>query len=208
MAEKQFSRTMLIGVAGASGSGKSFFSNLLKSQLKNYHTIILSQDDYYKDRSHIPVPQRSLMNYDHPDAIDFDLLVEQLAALKNGHAIEHPLYDFRVHNRKKETKTSGPADIVIMDGILIYVPEECRALFDIKVFVDTPPDICLVRRLRRDVEERGRTMESVLQQYMDTVRPMFERFVAPTAHFTDFVVAGIGDMMQDVNRVQKTIRSG
>ncbi len=196
---------MLVGVAGASGSGKSFFSNVLKLQLKNYNTVILSQDDYYKDRSHIAVQQRSFMNYDHPDAIDFDLLVEQLSVLKNGRAVEHPLYDFRVHNRKKETKTSGPADIVIMDGILIYVPETCRALFDIKIFVDTPPDICLVRRLRRDVEERGRTMESVLEQYMDTVRPMFEKFVAPTAQFADIVVAGVGDMQADVRRVQNAI---
>lgn len=205
MPEKQLSRTILIGVAGASGSGKSFFSNVLKAHLKNYQTIILSQDDYYKDRSHIALQRRSFMNYDHPEAIDFKLIVEQLSALKNGHTIEHPLYDFRVHNRKKETKTSGPADIVIMDGILVYVPQECRALFDVKVFVDTPADICLVRRLRRDVEERGRTMESVLQQYMDTVRPMFEEFVAPTIQFADFVVAGIGDMLEDVTRVRNAI---
>ncbi len=167
----------------------------------------MSQDDYYRDHSHISIMQRTRMNYDHPDAIDFDLLVEQLSTLKSGRAIQHPLYDFAVHNRKKETRSAGPVDVVIVDGILIYVPQKCRDLFDFKVFVDTPPDICLVRRLRRDVQERGRTMESVLQQYLNTVRPMFEKYVAPTSRFADFVVEGVGDMLDDVERVQEAILS-
>lgn len=207
MTEKLHQRTILVGVAGASGSGKSFFSHLLQSKLNDCRTLILSQDDYYKDHSHIPIAQRTRMNYDHPDAIDFDLLVEQLAALKAGKAIQHPLYDFTVHNRKSETRSAGPADVVIMDGILIYVPQKCRDLFDFKVFVDTPPDICLVRRLRRDVEERGRTMESVLQQYLNTVRPMYKKYVAPTRGFADFIVRGVGDMQDDVARVRNAILS-
>ena len=206
MVKNQLQRTLLVGVAGASGSGKSFFSNILKSRLKDYRTLILSQDDYYKDRSSMDIKKRSQLNFDHPEAIDFNLLVSQLSDLKLGKAVEQPLYDFHIHNRKNETRPCGPTDIVIVDGILVYVQDESRDLFDYKIFVDTPPDICLVRRLQRDVKERGRTMESVLQQYLETVRPMFEKFVAPTNRYADKVVAGIGDMLDDVTEVERTIR--
>lgn len=207
MSDNGIQRTILVGVAGASGSGKSFFSNILKSQLGDLQTLILSQDDYYKARSSLSLAQRAKLNFDHPDAIDFDLLVQQLSKLKSGSAVEHPLYDFCTHDRKDETRTCGPADVVFVDGILVYVPKPCRDLFDYKIFVDTPADICLVRRLRRDVEERGRTMDSVLEQYMQTVRPMFEKFVAPTSDYADLVVAGMGDMLNEVGLVEKKIRS-
>jgi len=204
MMNDKIQRTLLVGVAGASGSGKSFFANLLKAQLPG-RVLILSQDDYYTDRSSIPFSRRSLLNYDHPDAIDFTLFVQQLEALKAGKAIEQPLYDFRTHNRRPETRACGPADIIIVDGILIYVPPKCRDIFDIKIFIDTPADICLARRLRRDVDERGRTMDSVLQQYLETVRPMFLEHVAPTMQHADLIVAGMGDMLADVNKVQKEV---
>ena len=206
MVETLPQRTILIGVAGASGSGKSFFSNVLESRLNEFRTLILSQDDYYKARSSLSLAQRSKLNFDHPDAIDFDLLVQQLFELKSGKAVEHPLYDFCIHDRKKDTRTCGPVDVVIVDGILVYVLEACRSLFDYKVLVNTPPDICLVRRLRRDVEERGRNMESVLEQYLETVRPMFENFVAPTCQYADQIVAGVGDMLDDVAHVEAKIR--
>ncbi len=195
-----FSTTTLIGVAGASGSGKSFFASALQHRL-NCSSAILSQDDYYQDRSDITIKEREVINYDHPDSLDFDLLVEQLQTLKTGAAIDHPLYDFSVHNRKKETARLQPAEVIIVDGILLYAVKECRELFDIKVFVDTPLDLCFVRRLQRDVKERGRSVDSVIAQYLDTVRPMFLQFVQPTIRLADIVVQGVGDMADDIERV-------
>ncbi len=198
------SHPMLIGVAGASGSGKSFFAHALARQIDG-SSLILSQDDYYKDRSDIPLAARENMNYDHPDSLDFDVMVNDLKSLRRGDAIEHPLYDFSVHNRKRETAHVEPTPVVIVDGILLYAVEPCRALFDIKVFVDTPIDLCFVRRLQRDIKERGRSVDSVVSQYLGTVRPMFMQFVQPTMRFADIVVEGVGDMQADVNRVKQKI---
>ena len=186
--------TFILGVAGASGSGKSFFADRIYSSLRSRNVIILSQDYYYKDLSSIPPKQRALYNFDHPDAIDFDLLIEHIKLLKKHQSIQHPIYDFTVHNRKKESVTAGPADIVIIDGILIYALPKIRDLFDFKVYIETPPDICFIRRLQRDTLERGRTMESVISQYLETVRPMYERFVLPTKNYSDLVTRGEGDM--------------
>jgi len=191
---------VIVGVAGASGSGKSFFSHKLQQRLI-HSSLLLSQDDYYKDRSDISLREREAINYDHPNALDFELLIDHLKILKMGGVIEHPLYDFAVHNRKKETKKAGPARAVIVDGILLYAVQECRKMFDIRVYVDTPLDICFIRRLQRDVKERGRSVESVVNQYMQTVRPMFVEFVQPTREFADMVVKGLGDMHADIERV-------
>lgn len=190
----------LIGVAGASGSGKSYFANALRNSLE-CSSLILSQDDYYKDRSDISLKERELINYDHPDSLDFDLLVEHLQRLKKRQAIEHPLYDFSVHNRKKQRARIEPADVIIVDGILLYAVKKCRDLFDVKVFVDTPLDLCFVRRLQRDIQERGRSAESVISQYLATVRPMYLQFVQPTIYRADLVVAGVGAMSDDVQHV-------
>ncbi|MBN1558826.1 uridine kinase [candidate division KSB1 bacterium] len=200
MADINNSAAKLVGVAGASGSGKSHFARLLQRTLTP-SALILSLDDYYKDRSDIPFIERQTINYDHPDALDFDLFIQHLRALKSGCEIEQPLYDFSVHNRRDEKVKTGPAQVVIVDGILLYAVKNCRQLFDVRVYVDTPLDICFIRRLQRDIRERGRSVESVIQQYVQTVRPMFIEFVQPTLDYADVVVSGIGDMKNDVDCV-------
>jgi uridine kinase len=195
-------KTLLVGLSGASGSGKSYFAERLKTRLTGQSVIILSQDFYYKEQSHTPFQERQLVNYDHPDAVDFELLIDHLAGLKQGLEIEHPLYDFSQHNRCPETRSVGPAEIVIMDGILIYAVEACRRLFDYRIFVETPLDLCFIRRLRRDMRERGRSVDSVVEQYLKTVRPMFLEFVEPARQFADRVVNGDGDVSQDIEGVR------
>ena len=201
-------KTVLVGVAGASGSGKSFFCDKLRASVTNKSVIVLSQDYYYKDHSHIPLQQRHELNYDHPDAIDFKLLIEDLQALKQGRSITHPIYDFTVHNRKSNSAVvAGPAEVVIVDGILIYAVQECRAMFDYKVFIDTPLDLCLIRRMCRDIQERGRSIESVVQQYLKTVRPMLLENVIPTKHVADLVVEGVGTMQKGIHESIREINN-
>ncbi len=182
-------RTLLIGVAGPSGSGKSCFARALQARLGD-GAVILSQDDYYRDLAHLPLADRSLLNFDHPDAVDFEQLTLDLQELKKGKAVEHPLYDFSVHTRRAERQTIGPAETVIVEGILILAVEACRRLFDLSIYIDTSPDICFIRRLRRDMQERGRTVDSVVRQYLDTVRPMYLQFVAPSRRHADLVLSG------------------
>lgn len=196
---------MLIGVAGASGSGKTFFAGKLKEVFSPKSVCILSQDFYYKKNSHIPFAEREKINYDHPDAIDFDLLEDHLILLKNGRTIEHPVYDFRTHDRLEEKEAAGPADIIILDGILIFAVEKLLDLFDYKVFVDTPMDICFIRRLQRDRQERGRTTDSVINQYLKTVRPMLLKFVLPSISNADLVIKGEGDVMEKAKIVVENI---
>ena len=181
---------LIIGIAGPSGSGKSFISEHLLASLPAMRCLLLSQDDYYHDRSDLPLEKRQFINYDHPDAIEFSLLAGHLRELRHGRAIRHPVYDFSVHNRKAETREAGPADVVIVDGILLFCVAEMLPLFDLKIYVDTPLDICFIRRLQRDVLERGRTMASVIQQYCTTVRPMFIEFVQASRSRADLVLSG------------------
>jgi uridine kinase len=199
-ANKQ-SRTRIIGIAGASGSGKTFFAQKLLSSLST-SAAILSQDFYYRDQNHLSLEQRAEINYDHPDAIDFELMQEHLRQLKSGQPITHPLYDFTTHSRQKGSQTIAPAPIVLVDGILIYVVEGMRKLFDYKVYIDTPADVCFIRRLQRDVESRGRSVESVISQYLDSVRPMFLKYVQPSSQYADFITAGIGDMDEAVEHIK------
>jgi len=205
MSTKMKNSTFVIGIAGGSGSGKSFFAQRLFQRLSNRKPIILSQDYYYKDLSHLKSEERERVNYDHPDAIDFSLLIQHIKELKAHKPIEHPLYDFTVHNRKKETVKAGPADYVLLDGILIYAVKELRDIIDFKIFIDTPLDICFIRRLQRDTQERGRTVESVISQYLKTVRPMFIKHVRPTKTFADFIAVGEGSMEGAVRYVLKQI---
>ena len=194
----------IVGIAGASGSGKSFFAHALQNQLP-VSNFILSQDNYYKDRSDIPLLQRQSINYDHPDAIDFALLVQHLITLKSGRAIEQPHYDFSVHNRTTQKTHVKPTSVVLLDGILIYAVKACRDIIDYRVYVDTPLDICFIRRLQRDIRERGRSVQSVVEQYLGTVRPMFLQFVKPTMQHADLVAKGLGDMQSDVAFVIRKI---
>jgi len=183
---------VLIGIAGASGSGKSYLADYIKTHLTGLSCVLLSQDHYYRDRSDLPLEHRRLINYDHPEAIEFSLLIEHLHRLRDRLAIEHPLYDFSVHNRKKVTSRIEPADVIIVDGILIFSVPEMLPLFNLKIFVETPVDICFIRRLQRDIAERGRTAESVIQQYEKTVRPMFLQYVHPSRRQAAMLLTGEG----------------
>lgn len=188
MSRNEINDSILIGIAGASGSGKSFFAQKLAKILSPYSVTILSQDFYYKERSSLPFEQREKLNYDNPNAIDFDLFISNLEKLKNRQGINHPIYDFSIHNRLAQTNFLNPADVVIVDGLLIFSVEKCREIFDYKIFIETPMDICFIRRLQRDTKERGRTVQSVINQYLETVRPMFLKFVLPANKYADLVV--------------------
>ncbi|MFT7688062.1 MAG: uridine kinase [Candidatus Azotimanducaceae bacterium] len=180
--------TIIIGIAGASGSGKSLVSsNLLKDFGPNEVTV-LREDNYYKELTNMPMSVRSQMNFDHPDALDHETLRNHLEALQAGEQIEVPQYDYSTHSRKTETVTVAPHKILVLDGILILTEPSLRQLLDIKIFVDTPLDICLLRRIERDTAERGRTVASVLEQYEKTVRPMYLQFIEPSKRYADIII--------------------
>lgn len=183
---------IFIGIAGASASGKSLLAGTvydeLRRELGDNALAIIKEDSYYRDRSDLTFEQREAINYDHPNAFDHDLLIEHLDQLSKGQEVEIPIYDFTVHNRAADVFPLQPARIIIIEGILILHDKAIRKRLDAKVYMETPLDICLVRRLRRDIAERGRTVESVIEQYKRTVRPMFVEFIEPTKQFADIIV--------------------
>ncbi|PWM68011.1 MAG: uridine kinase [Eubacteriales Family XIII. Incertae Sedis bacterium] len=179
---------VVIGIAGGSGSGKSTMINLIKKEFNEDITII-SHDFYYKCHDEIPLEERRKLNYDHPDAFDTDLMIAHLKELKAGNKVNCPVYDYTVHNRKKdETMEILPAKVVVVEGILIFENKELRDMCDIKIFIDADPDVRIVRRIVRDVSERGRSLESVIGQYLTTVKPMHEQFVEPSKKYADIIV--------------------
>ena len=200
-------KTVLVGIAGASGSGKTSLAHKIKKRLRSSDVIHMLSDHYYKDSSHLSMAQRNKRNYDHPDAIDFPMLIAHLKKLQKGHTIDQPVYDFSVHNRTVETVTVGPARVVLLDGILIFSVPELRELLDLKIYIETPLDMCFIRRLRRDVRKRGRTVESVIEQYLSTVRPMFMQFVDPSKAYADLIIAGEGSMDADTQEVVGLIKN-
>lgn len=181
-------RAVLIGIAGGTGSGKSLVASTLIDKLGSDHVVLIQQDAYYKDLSHLTFQERSAQNFDHPDAYDEDLLLEHLHYLLKGEYIEEPIYDFSKHLRKKETRKIGAHSIIILDGILVLHSKQLREMMDIKVYVDTDADIRLIRRLDRDMKERGRSIKSVLDQYEKTVRPMHLQFVEPSKRYADIII--------------------
>ncbi|KMZ41734.1 MULTISPECIES: uridine kinase [Bacillales] len=179
---------VLIGVAGGSGSGKTTVAKELYRQFQNDSVTMIEQDSYYKDQSHLSPEERALTNYDHPFAFDNDLLLAHLQELMQGKAIQKPIYDFKVHNRKPEQIQVDPKDVIILEGMLILEDERIRNLMDIKVFVDTDADVRIARRIVRDIEERGRSLDSVVTQYLNVVRPMHLQFIEPTKRYADVII--------------------
>lgn len=179
---------IIIGIAGGTGSGKSTVTREIFNTITDKNVAVIEQDSYYRDQTNIPFDERVKTNYDHPFAFDNTLLVEHLKMLAMGESIEKPIYDFENHNRKKETILVEPRDIIIIEGILILYDEELRDLMDIKIFVDTDADVRVIRRILRDIKDRGRTLDSVILQYMSTVRPAHLQFVEPTKRYADIVI--------------------
>ena len=200
-------KAILIGIAGASGAGKTVIANSIIESLGSDRAVIIQEDSYYKDLSDVPYEQRVDINFDHPDAFDHDLLVEHLLLLLNGEAVSHPVYDYMLHTRSKETKTAGPASLIILEGILIFSRARLRELMDYRVFIDTPADICFIRRLKRDTEERGRTADSVIRQYTETVRPMYIEFIEPSKQYADVLISGEGNNPDAVDILTTNIKA-
>ena len=197
---------IVIGIAGGTGCGKSTMINRIKEEFSEQISII-SHDFYYKQHNDIPFEERKLLNYDHPDAFDTDLMVEHIRALAAGEAVERPVYDFTIHNRIDETVTVRPAKVIIVEGILIFECKELRDLFDIKVFIDTDADVRIIRRIIRDVNERGRTLSSVVNQYLTTVKPMHEQFVEPSKKFADIIIPEGGHNNVALEMLNQRIRA-
>ncbi|WEV39030.1 uridine kinase [Lactobacillus sp. ESL0680] len=187
-------KPVVIGITGGSGSGKTTIAHKIVDQMQeNEHVLIMTQDSYYKDNTGIPMSERMNINYDHPDAFDIPLLKAQINDLLNYKPIEMPVYDFKEHTRSTETIHIEPADIIILEGILVLANEEIRDLMDIKVYVDTDDDIRFIRRLERDIDERGRSIDSVIDQYLGTVKPMYHQFIEPTKRYADIIVPEGGE---------------
>lgn len=180
-------KVIVIGIAGGTGSGKSTMIRKIKEEFSDEITI-LSHDFYYKQHNDIPFEERKKLNYDHPNAFDTDLMIDHIKALKEWRSIERPVYDFTIHNRVDETVTVKPAKVIIVEGILIFENKELLDMFDIKVFIDTDADVRIIRRILRDVRERGRTLDSVVNQYLTTVKLMHEQFVEPSKKNADIII--------------------
>jgi len=184
---------LTIGIAGGTGSGKTTVARKLGESLPPGRCVAIDHDSYYKDRGHLSPEERRKINYDHPDALDSDLLAEHLRMLREGHAVDVPIYDFVSHTRSKQTRHIEPSPVIIVEGILVFVEENLRNQLDIKIFVDTDADIRVFRRVRRDLEQRGRNFESVRSQYYNTVRPMHLQFVEPSKRWADLIIPEGGD---------------
>ena len=197
---------MIIGICGGTGSGKTTVANRILESVSKDEVVFLQQDSYYRNLDQLPLDYRRIANFDHPDAIDNDLLVEHVRALKRGEAVELPVYDFRTHTRLPETLHTEPRPIIIIEGILIFAEKRLLDEMDIKVYVDTPDDIRFIRRLRRDVAERGRTVESVIEQYLSTVRPMHTQFVEPSKRCADVIIPEGGHNVVSIGLISGRIR--
>ncbi|MEM1403968.1 MAG: uridine kinase [Pseudomonadota bacterium] len=185
-----------IAIAGPSGSGKSLFSQTLLSELRAaapaVRVALIKEDSYYRDQSLKTLEEREKVNYDHPDALEHELLSEHLMQLRDGQGVDVPVYDYTVHTRATEVERVEPAEVIIVEGILLLASEALRGNFDMRFYMDTALDICLLRRLDRDMRERGRSLDSVVTQYQDTVRPMYYRYIRPSAEYADMVITGGG----------------
>ncbi|MCU2163082.1 uridine kinase [Enterococcus faecium] len=187
------SKPIIIGVTGGSGSGKTSVSRAIFNNFPDHSIMMLEQDSYYKDQSHLSFEERLNTNYDHPFAFDNGLLIQHVGDLLNYKAIEKPVYDYVAHTRSQATIIQEPKEVIILEGILILEDERLRDLMDIKVYVDTDDDIRIIRRIKRDMEERGRTLDSVIEQYLTVVKPMYHQFIEPTKRYADIIVPEGGE---------------
>jgi uridine kinase len=179
---------LVIGIAGGSGSGKTTVAQTILQRVGPDRISFLQHDAYYKDLSGLPPAQRAEVNFDHPNSLENELLIRHIQELRNSRAVEVPIYDFSIHSRTERTFTVKPRSVILVEGILIFAEAELRDLFDVKIFVDTDADLRFIRRLQRDISERGRTTESVIKQYLSTVRPMHLDFVEPSKRYADVII--------------------
>ena len=181
-------KTILIGIAGGTGSGKTSVANAILAEFSSSEVVLIQQDSYYHDLKHLHLDERATVNFDHPDAVDFNEMCENLQSLIDGQTVQIPLYNFNTHTRTDDTFTIGNHHIIVLEGILALFDEKIRNMMDIKLYVDTPDDIRIIRRIKRDINKRGRTFESVIEQYYNTVRPMHQQFVEPSKKYADVII--------------------
>ena len=198
--------TMIIGIAGGTGSGKTTLTEKLKAEFGE-DVSVLYHDNYYKSHSEMPYEERTKLNYDHPDAFDTDLMIRDIQALRRGETVRCPVYDYTIHDRSGETVEVRPTKVIIVEGILIFENQALRELMDIKIFVDTDADVRILRRIMRDVKKRGRSLDSVVKQYLTTVKPMHEQFVEPSKRYADIVVLEGGHNLVALDMIIQRIRS-
>lgn len=179
---------IVIGIAGGSGSGKTTVAQTILERVGPERIAFLQHDSYYKDLSHLPPARRAEVNFDHPDSLETDLLIQHIHLLKAGQVVQVPVYDFASHTRTEQTRLVQPRAVILVEGILIFAEKALREMFDVKIYVDTDPDIRFIRRLQRDIAERGRTVDSVIRQYLATVRPMHLEFVEPSKRYADIII--------------------
>jgi len=181
-------KTILIGIAGGTGSGKTSVANAILAEFSSSEVVLIQQDSYYHDLKHLHIDERATVNFDHPDAVDFNEMCENLQSLIDGQTVQIPMYNFNTHTRTDDTFTIGNHHIIVLEGILALFDEKIRNMMDIKLYVDTPDDIRIIRRIKRDINKRGRTFESVVEQYYNTVRPMHQQFVEPSKKYADVII--------------------
>ncbi|MYY55903.1 uridine kinase [Ligilactobacillus salivarius] len=199
-------KPVIIGVTGGSGSGKTTVSRAIFEQLHGHSLLMLQEDSYYNDQSDMPFEERIKTNYDHPNAFDTELLVKQLKDLLDWKTIEKPIYDYTEHTRSSEVKKVEPKEVIILEGILVLNDPALRDLMDIKIFVDTDDDIRIIRRIQRDIEERGRSLQSVIDQYKSTVKPMYHQFIEPTKRYADIIVPEGGENQVAIDLLVTKVR--
>lgn len=199
-------KTIIIGIAGASASGKSLLANTIVNELGSDQVVVISEDSYYKDHSNIPFEERAKINYDHPNSMDHELLHHHLQQLQEGKSVNIPIYNHSLHAREEDTRKIGQHSIIVLEGILLFVDQKLREMMDIRIFMEASLDICLMRRLKRDIKDRGRSLESVLKQYEETVRPMFLQFIEPTKRYADLIVPRGGGNRIAIDMIKAKMR--
>lgn len=201
-------KPLMIGIAGGTGSGKTTAARAVAAGLPETHVTILEHDSYYRDRSHMTPAERDALNFDHPESLETELLIQHLAELRAGKEVDIPIYDFATHTRKKETRRVRPTPVVLLEGILVFVEPALCQLLDIRIFVDTDADVRVLRRIRRDIEERGRTLDSVVEQYFKSVRPMHNQFVEPSKRAADLILPESANMDVAIGVILARLRAG